>query len=355
MKSIITSPFPHSCRYLRGRIKCHSIADDSPSSKYAKPKLVITIDTEALNHRAANHHLDKLLVGDFGNAESYGILRMMEIAEKHGVALSFFVDLCGYENYGQRLIDLGRQIYHRGHDVQLHAHPLEIDQVLWKKIGVRHQVDLATIDEVDALRVLEYLIDKHQMIIPGCLPVAYRGGSYQYNSYMLKAMKSVGLRLSSHYNPWCKSQFNHGDIFPQFVWDNGILELPISVMPHLQGYQMFNFEMYKSFPVWRISAWMKRYHRALGKNAVLVFMMHSWSFLGRDKQGHFFPDDKVQRRIALFDQLLQRWKQLYQMITVAEIVKDYENNLLPVHTVRNIGLADKLVKDHQPSVIMAFD
>src|SRR5215211_5686314 len=83
---------------------------------------MITIDVEARPPRSKTDPLDRLIWGRFPEGE-FGIGRMMSIAERHGVKLTMFLDYAEEHLYGDALLDVGREILRRGHDLELHIHP----------------------------------------------------------------------------------------------------------------------------------------------------------------------------------------------------------------------------------------
>src|SRR5947207_5436833 len=67
----------------------------APGALAARPKrrLIITIDVEALPAGRPSNHVDTLIWGRFDGKEM-GIGRIMAIANRYNVPLTFFVDLC---------------------------------------------------------------------------------------------------------------------------------------------------------------------------------------------------------------------------------------------------------------------
>ena len=56
-----------------------------------KPKLIVTVDTEAFSLRAPDNYIKTLVYGHI-DGEEWGIGRMMDIADKYGVKITFFLD-----------------------------------------------------------------------------------------------------------------------------------------------------------------------------------------------------------------------------------------------------------------------
>lgn len=57
-----------------------------------KPRCMITVDVEAMPMRAGSKHVDTLIYGKIGGGE-YGIGKIMDIADKHHVKITFFLIL----------------------------------------------------------------------------------------------------------------------------------------------------------------------------------------------------------------------------------------------------------------------
>ena len=96
-----------------------------------KPKCMLTVDVEALRQRAESDHVNTLIYGRTGGME-YGIGRMMDIADKHHVKMTFFVDFAECEEYGDEILDVGKYIISRGHDMQVHCHYSFLEKIVGK-------------------------------------------------------------------------------------------------------------------------------------------------------------------------------------------------------------------------------
>ena len=98
-----------------------------------KITVLITIDTE---HSVGGAFRDSTLkpVGNakriYGrvNGGEYGIPMMMDIADRYGIPLTFFVEVLNHHYFGSAATsEVCRYILERGHDVQLHLHPTFIN------------------------------------------------------------------------------------------------------------------------------------------------------------------------------------------------------------------------------------
>lgn len=86
-----------------------------------KPACILTVDVEALPMRASDSHVDKLIYGRIGG-EEWGIGKMMDVADRHNIKMTFFLDFAEVETYGDEIIKVGKYIAQRGHDLQIHCH-----------------------------------------------------------------------------------------------------------------------------------------------------------------------------------------------------------------------------------------
>lgn len=102
-----------------------------------KPKCILTVDVEAWDMRAPDRPVDTLIYGRINGAE-WGIGRMMDIADRHGVKMTFFLDFTEVELYGDEIIEAGKYIDGRGHDLQLHCHyEVLVDKVLERFLALK--------------------------------------------------------------------------------------------------------------------------------------------------------------------------------------------------------------------------
>jgi hypothetical protein len=67
---------------------------------------------------------------------------MMDIADKCGLQLTMFLDYCEEHLYGEALLDVGREIHYRGHDLQLHAHIDFMKRDFWATHGIPSESSL---------------------------------------------------------------------------------------------------------------------------------------------------------------------------------------------------------------------
>src|SRR5688572_15837100 len=123
-------------------------------------RLMITVDVEAQPARAERDHVDRLIWGKYPDSRA-GLGEMMDIADRHDVKLTMFLDYCEKYLYGDALLDVGREIHRRGHDLQLHAHLDFLPPQFWTDRALKPQTSLSRVDPAQAAAVLDYLCDQH--------------------------------------------------------------------------------------------------------------------------------------------------------------------------------------------------
>lgn len=291
-----------------------------------KPRCMLTVDVEAMSMRAPSKHVDTLIYGKI-NGKEYGIGRMMDIADKHHVKMTFFVDFAECEVYGDEIIEVGRYIVSRGHDMQVHCHYDLLSKVVGKSAWVNNDENYyqwyKNVEESNAM--IEYVTDKY-FECTGKMPVAYRGGEYRFGIPVLEILKEKGYKADLTYN------YLRPEILPvnkQFVYQNGLLELPVSILPNKKplnfNYSSLEPDTQEDFEgiVEEYRALFNDYLKYYGSDAITTMMMHSWSFLhtpDRAAATGFFdePNDIL---VSFFDYFLEKMKKEIDFITADEAIK----------------------------------
>lgn len=290
-----------------------------------KRRIALTVDVEAHPIRAAQDHVNCLIWGRQNSREA-GIQTMMDIADKHGVPMTFFLDYPEYELYGEELLDVGREIHRRGHDLEPHCHAEYIIKPLF---GLENEwaIRLPKATYEQSRKIVDYLITKHEMIA-GQKPLAYRSGAYLIGPEYLKALYDGGIRLDASYNALSAENPFPWGLRGNFFWENGLWEIPIPSIPYfykhnhifpwnfnhagfLRGTQEENLQKHKNF----LDTWFKR----SGDDSVATMVMHSWSFWKMDTSGHFtIPADE---NITQFEALITELKKDYEFVSLGDLAK----------------------------------
>ncbi len=288
-------------------------------SRYA----FITVDTEALPNRAPEDHINRLILGIHGQHRA-GVLEMANIAAEFKASLVFFLDVCGSWDTGLELKKVCQLLIDKKQDVQLHAHPEYLPERFWrnKKIS-RKPAYLNQYSDSRTETVLTNILRRYEYVT-GESPVAFRAGSFRWNSSTLKFLQQMGIRYSFNNSMQAVCQRQCSFSLPSnapFMWSNGLIEIPISEK------HIFSF---LDPPWWaRLQYPQSTYFRfRSGKFSWLpgsvspslnpaVFLLHSWSFLHRDKNGYeVYVDD---RYVNGFRKFVQRLSLDFDIITCKDL------------------------------------
>ena len=251
---------------------------------------MITVDVEALPRRQPDRHVERLIWGQFDGNE-VGIRRMMAIAERRGHPLTFFVDFCESELYGEVIEQVAMDITAAGHDVQLHAHPDLLPEQFWADRGLEPaRTSLTHYRKAHATALMTFLREAAERST-GRAPLAFRGGAFRFNRAILEAMGEHDVSLSFNYNIKSDHQPSSTSILPAFTWANGVTEVPMSALFVHNYLRLFEFSSTSSVDFTNetlVADYIDSYFNNLGKDAILVMLLHSWSFLYRnDETGYF--------------------------------------------------------------------
>jgi hypothetical protein len=206
-----------------------------------RTRVYLTVDVECAEERVIGGRptpaqgYDVRVWGRFRNQKSdLGIGLIMRELEAFGFRGTFFTEVFGSHTFGiADLRDACQEMHGRGHDVQLHTHPIQ-RRAKYRTLGeapAKDDIGAYTIEEQTAL--LREGVD----ILASCgVPreelLGFRAGNYGANNDTWAAMASAGLTVSSNYNPCyfaknCKMRFD-GSTPGLFRTSSGTYELPIS-------------------------------------------------------------------------------------------------------------------------------
>jgi len=290
-----------------------------------KRRVMITVDVEAQPARASEDHIERLIYGRFGDREQFGIGRMFDIADKHGVGIACFLDYAAENLYGDALLDVGRYITARGHDLQVHLHPEFMSDDSFVRSGIKRINDMFEVGTPQARLLIEYALDAHNRVTSN-KPVAFRGGGYRYNGAILEELARNNFTFNTSYNASRENQpFNIGST-KQFRWSSGILELPISCVFDFKGTRRF-FDYNFNAAVFMNGStdhclqkhidYLEAYYAQHGTDAIAVMVLHSWSFLTKNDKGHY---SAINRDAAdKFDALMALLSNNYAIVTANDL------------------------------------
>ena len=171
----------------------------------------LTIDTECSMGGAWNEPgcepvgPDRAILGRTG-AHRYGTPLIMDILEAHGLRGVFFAETFASAVVGDApLARAYQEIVERGHDVQLHLHPVYHYYAALEQGRITpHQVP-SPIDRIGTqpLEAQLELIEEGMMAFRRLLgrpPVAFRAGNYAASDVTLEALGKLGIRYDSSFN-----------------------------------------------------------------------------------------------------------------------------------------------------------
>ncbi|WP_165070690.1 heparinase II/III family protein [Desulfovibrio sp. ZJ200] len=293
-------------------------------------RIAITVDVEAHKPRALDKHVERLIWGRQHGRE-HGIGKMMDIADNCGVPLTFFLDYPEAEAYGEDLLDVGREIFRRGHDLEPHCHP----EYLYTSLFGTDDPDAVRIGNAtpaQASNMVEYLADCH-IRVTGSRPLAHRSRGYELSTPYLDALQQAGIILDASYSLSCKRAPLRLGLRGPFRFVNDLLEIPVPFIPYFQNagplipwnfnHRCFltpdpeeNLKRHKKF----LESWFTRH----GDGAVATLIMHSWSFWKMDLHGMFtLPADET---VHLFQSLLAMLKEDFEIVSLAQIAQENQQN-----------------------------
>lgn len=246
---------------------------------------------------------EKRIFGIIGD-RVYGIPLIMDIADRHNVKLSFFLEVFNKHYFGS---DESRQvceyILKRGHDVQLHIHPIFLIFSSTNPISDNIYDTMTAYDPRAQQEIIEEGIKTLKQYGVSRL-IAFRAGSFSVNEATLDAVRLSGLLIDSSYSRSHRGatcQLNNCAINDAERL-SGIVELPITnfIEHSFIRAQRFmpldingvGFEEIKSVLKWAYQSHMR----------FVTIIMHSFSFIK--------PHDVQYRRMRPRWEVIRRFERL---------------------------------------------
>ncbi|MEZ4369851.1 MAG: hypothetical protein R3B07_03470 [Polyangiaceae bacterium] len=264
-----------------------------------RTRVYLTVDTECAEERNLGGRTqpamgyDLRVWGRFDNRdEELGVPLIMSELEAYGMRGTFYTEAIGAHHFGKAgLREVCQQMLSRGHDVQLHVHPVQRRALLeGGKPSASDNISAYPLAEQTAL-----LSEGMDLLAEAGVPResirSYRAGNFGASNLTWQAMAQAGLTLSSNYNP-CYFDINCEMRSPDALAGlfrteiDGVWELPITNFRqpggghrHLQVMAVSLAEMIHSL----------RACRARGIRHV-TFVTHSFEFFHIDsiegRRGH---------------------------------------------------------------------
>jgi hypothetical protein len=300
---------------------------------------MLSVDAEALPRRAECDHIKRLVLGLHGNKRA-GIQEICAIGDEFNAKHVFFVDMCSaFENLGE-MSEIVLWLDRNGQDVQLHTHPEVLPDSFWVEYELDTQPKLMNeySDDSRAEFVVKYFGQLISQITHKDI-LAHRSGSFRWNACTIRALKLANIPLSFNNSMRAyrsgRCVYSEPVIFP-YVWSNGVIEVPLTEKRILRpgGEDLwasltFPESNYFQFQPQRYSFLSTLFGR---RAAFSVFLLHSWSMLYWDDNGHAtYLDD---RRLEEYRRLLARITKDYDVITTRDFLDLHaRGKIVPTHTV----------------------
>lgn len=152
-------------------------------------------------------------------SNGYGIEKIIEILDKYRTKGTFFTNVYEYPIWGKGEIErIVKYIHENGHDVELHTHPIWIDE---KRRENMFQFPLS--EQESIIRWGADFIDKHT----GRKPVCHRAGAYGFNINTLNACRENKIEVDSsnfYGHPNCRCILTKNEPLSKY----GIMEMPVT-------------------------------------------------------------------------------------------------------------------------------
>jgi hypothetical protein len=250
-----------------------------------KVRVYFTVDTETSMGGAWDNvgpplPLTRTVFGDNGSGV-YGISLIMDILEQHNFRATFFIEVfCSYHLGLDKVATVFEPIQRRGHDAQLHLHPVHRFYWEYTQGGARREKDLMFQFPAEEQRRLIHDGVSLFRKLSGNSPRAFRAGCYGASEVTLGALRDAGVLVDSSYNLSFLDQ------------TCGFQSRPLNAPQILEGVHEFPVTNFRSGPngsykpleisavsVSEILATIRSMQSTDCRDVVLVF--HSFSFLKR--------------------------------------------------------------------------
>jgi len=269
-----------------------------------KMRVYFTVDTETSmggawrNPQYSPLPLERSMLGLY-NSRFYGIPLLMDILEEHGFRATFFTEVfCGYLVGFEEVEKVFRRIRERGHDPQLHLHPVFRFYRDFLQGMPRREIDLMFRLSSDEQRELIREGVGLFCQLNGKPPRAYRAGCYGASEITLRALRENGVEIDSSYNlaflgKTCGFQASPLNA-PTLI--EGVHEFPVTVFRGAAASGTRSLEIH-AVSVKEIIATIRGLQEAGCRDVVLS--LHSFSLLKNlgIRYDNYRPDHIVIRRL----------------------------------------------------------
>ncbi len=248
-----------------------------------KTTFLITIDVET---RSSGDPARDIFGAVAGDGQACGIGLMMDALERHGVRGTFFLNVYEVAKYGEEAVArAARTIHSRGHDLELHTHPLP----MYRYYGMSK----APLDQQIAI------LKKGMSLIEGWTGKnvkAHRAGAFSANADTLRAVDAVGLAADCSLSPGSRvpvplvSDLGSSNLARRVgsVWEIPVTYYDQMRMGPWRSNRILDIEASSLPEIKRVTRWAIRQHLP-----TVCLLMHSFSFCRRGR-----PDHRVIKRFS---------------------------------------------------------
>ena len=245
-------------------------------------------------------------------SEGHGIERIIEILDKCGIRGTFFTNVYEYVVWGKKEMErIVKFIHDKGHDVELHTHPIWIDE--------KRRENMFQFSLHEQRAIIEFGADFIEKCT-GRRPVCHRAGAYGFNFDTLISCEKAGISIdSSNFfgHPNCRIIVTGNE--PIYV--GHVLELPVTFYHN-------DRQIVKTDLDWADEQDFKTFVMAVRNDVnfnFINFFFHSYS-LSKTNDGFrmFAPDpEKVAKLERMLDWL--KTESDCKVISMADLAGAYED------------------------------
>ena len=193
------------------------------------PPLLITVNVDLPRDHASHGDPVRLFMqGETGQGASV-LERLLDIADRAGLRLVFFIDYCAHNRYGGLVREIARLLDEAGQEVAPLLHPRVLRDAFWKRRRMEPAEDLLSAAHEQLEVVLDYVLGQHLLAV-GARPLAVRGTDYEYGRSLLELLTSRHVKFHSGVAPLRPNQPLWLMRQAPFQWESGPLELPITIL-----------------------------------------------------------------------------------------------------------------------------
>jgi hypothetical protein len=320
------------------------------TSAIDKTRVYITVDTETSlggawrNPAYTPLPLERSVFGKIGS-KYYGIPLIMDILEEFGFRGTFFTEVfCSYLVGADDVAKACRLISDRGHDCQLHLHPVFRLYRDYQQGGPRREMDLMFQFPLQEQReLIGEGVDLFRKLA-GKPPRAYRAGGYGAAETTLAALQEHGVAIDSSYNLAYLGQscgFDARDLNAP-VKIHSVYEFPVTVF-RVQGASGYKPLEISAVSANEILSAISALRKAGCRDVVLI--LHSFSLMKNLKLrfDESTPDHIVIRRFRKLCAALSERSDTLDVRTLG----DLDLNTIPIpqpHVMPSLGWIQPAVR-----------